>query len=160
MIEETIEARRLRLVEEWRAAIAPKKEWEAYEKAKRSEVVAEFFATPILGTNRIALPNGEKLKLVYKLTYSLGDKDLVDPILQEKVPIDLQVKGTLDAISSLGGEGPLLAERLIKWKPELNEPEYKKLRAEVPIEAEAKKLIDSILTASPASPQLTLEPLK
>lgn len=141
----------------WRASLAPMRQWRDYEAAGRVEVANLFFPTPALGTQRIDLPGGEKLKLIFKYNYSLGNKDLVDPVLEQKVAIETQVKATLDAIASLGGEGPLLAERLIKWKPELNEPEYKKLRAEVPIEAEAKKLLDAILVAKPATPQLEIE---
>lgn len=166
---ETAEARKARLVGEWLASIQPKKDWTSYEAAKRAEVVSEFFATPIVGTNRqpLAPYNMQgSLKLVHKLTYSLGDKDLVDPALGEKVSIETQVDALLDAITALGQEGPLLAERLVKWKPELNEPEYKTLSKRIndnlasAIEIEAKRMLDSILTVKPASPQLEFEPPK
>ena len=165
---ETPEQRRIRLAKEWLSSIQPKKDWTAYESAKRAEVVAEFFPTPIVGTNRQVLPPeiSGAFKLVHKLSYSLGDKDLIDPALNEKVSIETQVDALLDAITGLGQEGPLLAERLVKWKPELNEPEYKTLSKRIaenlasPVEIEAKRMLDGILTVKPASPTLEYEPPK
>lgn len=156
------EARLAKLLENWRSAIGPKKEWTAYEATMRLEVAKEYFPSPAKGTNRVTLPTGEKLKLIYGTTYTLGNKELVDPVLQEKVPVETQVQGVLDAIEDLGPGGKLLAARLVKWKPELNEVEYKLLCAETagPLEVEARKLIDSILTTKPASPQMEIEPVK
>ncbi len=75
-----------------------------------------------------------------------------------KVPIESQVNGVIDAIEALEiGGGSLLANRLIKWKPELVASEYEKLNPEFELDIKAKALIDSILTIKPASPQLTLE---
>ena len=157
---ESLEERRRIAIQDWRNAIEPAKEWQAYERAKRAEVVAVCFPSPIKGTNRFALDDGSSIKMTYSFTYTLGDKDLVDPELGEKVPIDTQVNAVLTAIEQLGPEAALLAKRLVKWKPELVETEYRKLRKDIQLETEIKKLIDSILTVKPASPQLQLEPPK
>ncbi len=159
---EEVAERKAAAAKAWLESIEPKKQWEAYEKLKRAEVTALFFPTPVKGTQRQPLASGGNLKLVHGLTYTLGDKELVDPTLGEKVPVETQVEGVLEAIEQLGNEGPFLAKRLVKWKPELSETEYKLLGDENASEAqkEAKKLIDSILTVKPASPQLAFEPPK
>lgn len=144
-------------VDAWLSAVPTLKQWKEYEAATRAEAVALCFPTPVKGTQRFDLGGGFKLKLVYGWTYTLGDKELIDPILQEKVPVDVQVNATVEAIEQLGPEAKIIVDRLIKWKPELSETEYKKLRADIPIEVEVKKLIDSILITKPASPQLAFE---
>lgn len=156
---EQLAARRAAVIKAWLDAVTPKKEWEAYEKLKRAEATALCFPNPVKGTQRFELGGGYKLKLVHGVTYSLGDKDMVDPTLNEKVSIETQVNGTLEAIRALGNEGPFLADRLVKWKPELSATEYEALATDGASEAqkEAKKLIDSILTIKPASPQLSYE---
>lgn len=154
---EAFAARRDGIIQTWRAAIEPKKQWENYEKECRANVVGICFPRPVKGTQRYELGGGYKLKLVHGVTYTLGNKDMVDPILNEKVSIESQVRGVLEQIAALGNEGPMLADRLVKWKPELNATEYEKLSDEFDVEAKAKALIDTILTSKPASPQLTLE---
>jgi len=150
-------ARRDAAIAAWRAAVEPKKQWENYEKDCRAGVVGLCFPVKVKGTQRVELPGGYKLKLVHSVTYSLGNKDLVDPVLQEKVPIEAQIKGVLEQIAALGNEGPMLADRLVKWKPELSATEYEALNPEFDLEAKAKALIDTIVNTKPASPQLTLE---
>ena len=156
--EQTLERAR-KAVAAWQSSVKPFQEWKAFEAAKRLEAAQLCFPNPVKSTQRFDLGGGYKLKLVYGLTYTLGDKDLVDPILNEKVLIETQVRGTLEAIEALGPVGELLANRLIKFKPELSEAEYKALSSEgaTEIHAEAKKLIDTILIIKPASPQLTYE---
>jgi hypothetical protein len=54
-----------------------------------------------------------------------------------------------------------IAERIVKWKPDLSVSEYETLAAsENETDIKAKTLIDAILTVKPASPQLTFEPPK
>jgi len=139
------------------------KQWIEYEKTLRLEVTSLCFPNPVAGTQRVNLDSGGKLKLVYGSSYTLGDKELIDPVLQEKVSVKNQVDAALNAIEELGDYGAFLAERLVKWKPELNEPEYKALNKSIndgtasSEEIEAKRIIDSILIIKPASPQLEYE---
>ena len=154
---EAFEARRNAEIQHWMASK------ETFENAKNNEmdyrqkVTATCFPNPTKGTQRYELGRGYKLKLVYGWNYTLGDKDLIDPATNQKIPIATQVSALEDEIAALGNEGPYLAERLIRWKPELVAAEYEKLNMEYPIEKAVKELIDDILTVKPASPQLVFE---
>lgn len=123
----------------------------------RNKVSATCFPTPKKGTQRYALGGGFNVKLVYGLTYTLGDKDkLSDEGV--KVPIRKQIEDLEQAIIDKHGEAGLqLVKRLISWKPELSGSEYEKLDPENPLELEVRAMIDEVLTIKPASPQLTFE---
>ncbi len=126
-------------------------------------VVAEaLFPTPKKGTQRYISPEGfGAIKLVHGWTFTLGDKDAVDPSTGTKVPIKDQVDAVLVQIEAMSERAKLLADRLVKWKPELSVTEYELLASLEDDEAIAiKTLIDGILTVKPAAPQLTFEPPK
>lgn len=163
-VELTPEQRAAQILEaadKWQAAKDTAKAWKDYEGQGRAYLAALAFPLPKKGTQRYALPDGRKIKLVFKWNYTLGNKDMPHPLdPQEKYPVERQVEDLQEAINQLGNEGPLLAERLIKWKPELNETEYEKLNPELDIEAKVKALVDAILTKKPASPTLDIEPAK
>jgi hypothetical protein len=114
------------------------------EMAARKEVVAAFpfDADKDEGTQNIDLANGWKLKVVKKLNYTLNNKeDATDRALEK--------------LEKLGAEGVFVAERLVKWKPELSISEYRKLTDQY------KSIIDAVLTTSPGAPSLSLiEPKK
>lgn len=148
---------RIQVIQSWREAKFALDQWKNIEAERRAAASQAYFANPTKGTNRVELGGGYKLKLVFGYNYTLGNKDMIDPATNEKVPIAKQVEALEDAIDALGNEGPFLRERLIRWKPELVESEYLKLNPEFPIEKEVKELIDAILTIKPASPQLTFE---
>lgn len=80
---------------------------------------------------------GWKLKLVHKFNYTL-DKD------NEKV------ESALDRMSKLGNEGTFIAERIVRWKPELSIKEYREL------DGEYRKIVDSVLTIKPGTPAIEL----
>jgi hypothetical protein len=150
-------ARRDAIINDW---LANKQRLDSAKQAEsetRLGVTSACFPNPKKGTQRYELNGGYKLKLVYGFNYKLGDKDMVDPATNEKISIAKQVEDLQDAISELGNEGPLLSERLIKWEPKLVEAEYLKLNSELPIEAKIKEMVDSLLTITPASPQLSFE---
>ncbi len=126
------------------------------ERQCRDRVTATLFPTPKKGTQRYALSGGYAVKLVYTIGYTLGDKDKADDAGM-KIPIRKQVEAVLEQVAKLGNEGPLLADRLVKWKPELDVKEYEALEGDNPTHVEAKKLIDSILTTKPGAPQLAWE---
>lgn len=131
------------------------------EKYSRQEVTDALFPNPKKGTQRYVSPEGfGAIKLVHGWTYTLGDKDKVGEDTL-KVPIKDQVDAVLTAIEGLGERGVLIADRCVKWKPELVVSEYEALAlSDNGTDAEAKALIDSILSVKPASPQLTFEPPK
>ena len=120
------------------------------EKEARATVSSAMFPSPVKGTQRFDLGGGYKLKLVHGYTYSLGIKDA-------ETSIEIQVQQLHAAIASLGNEGPFLADRLIRWKPELVASEYEKLDMSNPTHAKAKELIGDLLAVKDASPQLTFE---
>lgn len=155
---EAFTVRRNSEIENWLKVKGDLDNAKTLEMQFRNKVTQTCFSAPTKGTNRYELSNGYKLKLVYGLTYTLGIKDMVDPTNPiDKIPVNRQVAMLCDAIADLGNEGPELAERLIRWKPELVASEYEKLNPEYPTHKQVKDLIDALLTVKPASPQLTFE---
>ena len=111
------------------------------EAALRKEVLAEAFAfDPEAlreGTENFELGNGYKLKAVFKISRNLNNEnEAVDKVLSK--------------IEKTGPEGAFVAERLVKWKPELSVSEYKKLPEKF------KKMIDEVVTSKEATPSLEL----
>lgn len=111
------------------------------EAALRKEVLAEAFAfDPEAlreGTENFELGNGYKLKAVFKISRTMNNADdAVDKVLTK--------------IEKTGPEDPFIAERLVKWKPELSVSEYKKLPEKF------KKLIDEVVVSKEAMPTLEL----
>lgn len=132
------------------------------EEESRALVSDALFPNPVKGTQRYTDPvSGAAIKLVHGWNYTLGDKDKIDPSSGLKLPIATQVERVLDAIAELGERGEAIADRIVKWKPELAVTEYEALAlSEVEVDIKAKTLIDEILTVKPAAPQLTFEPPK
>lgn len=111
------------------------------EAALRKEVLAEAFAfDPEAlreGTENFELGNGYKLKAVFKISRNLNNEnEAVDKVLSK--------------IEKTGTEGAFIAERLVKWKPELSVSEYNKLPEKF------KKLFDEVVTSKEAMPALEL----
>ena len=111
------------------------------EAALRKEVLAEAFSfDPEAlreGTENFELGNGYKLKAVFKISRNLNNEnEAVDKVLAK--------------IEKTGPEGVFIAERLVKWKPELSITEYKKLPEKF------KKLFDEVVTSKEAMPSLEL----
>ena len=111
------------------------------EAALRKEVLAEAFSfDPEAlreGTENFELGNGYKLKAVFKISRNLNNEgEAVDKVLAK--------------IEKTGPEGVFIAERLVKWKPELSVTEYKKLPEKF------KKLFDEVVTSKEATPALEL----
>lgn len=151
-------ARRNHEIECWLAGKTTLENAKEDERSWREKVVSTLFPNPHKGTQRYELSGGYKVKLVHGLTYSLGIKDMPNPDIEGAViPINKQIEDLQQAIHETGNEGPVLAERLIKWKPELSATEYEKLNVEYPVEKQIKEMIDALLTVKPASPQLSFE---
>ena len=125
----------------WEAAVKALAAAKDAEAALRKEVLAEAFAfDPEAlreGTENFELGNGYKLKAVFKISRNLNNEnEAVDKVLSK--------------IEKTGPEGAIIAERLVKWKPELSVSEYKKLPEKF------KKLFDEVVTSKEAMPSLEL----
>lgn len=136
-------AERTRLLTEWEASkLTLEKAKEDEMKLRKQVVDFAFDPTKKSGTERIDLGNGWQAKAVKKINYGwIKDGDKVD-----KHKID----DVLDLIEKNVESGSLIAERLVKWTPELSLTEYKLLPAA------AKSLIDSVIVTSEGSPTLEI----
>ncbi len=121
--------------------------WEAAEKALarakeaelalRNQVVEAFYPShKDEGTENVLLGNGYKLKAVFKMNRRLAGVD--------------DVNTALEKIEALGPEGRFIAERIVRWKPELSKTEYDKA------DLKYQKIINTVLTISPATPALEI----
>lgn len=133
-------ANRDALIMKWQdsvKALAAAKEAEAELRKTVLTECFDFDKDDREGTENVELGKGFKLKAVFKLNRRLNNKDeAVDKVLSK--------------IEKSGAEGEFIADRLVKWKPELALSEYKKLPEKF------KKLIDGVLTATPGTPSLEL----
>lgn len=118
------------------------------EREKRAALYKGLFPNNVDTTETLELADGWQFKakgaLNYKLEFSTKENG------------DAKLNTALDEIEKTGNEGSFIAERLVKWKPELSVSEYKALSADSPI----KKIIDRVLTITPGSPELELVPPK
>jgi len=126
---------------EWQEAVKALAVAKEAEAALREEVLSGAFGfdreTLREGTENIELGQGYKLKAVFKTSRSfLGGQEAVEKALQK--------------IEKSGAEGEFIAERLVKWKPELSVSEYKKLPEKF------TKIIDEVINSKPATPSLEL----
>ncbi len=153
--QEAFLARRNHEIQSWLAHKETKDNAVELERQCRDKVTSTLFPAPKKGTQRYELSGGFKVKLVHGYTYSLGDKDLT--VDGEPVPINKQVEDLQQAIHECGNQGPILADRLIRWKPELVASEYEKLDTEFADQKEIKDMIDALLTKKDSAPQLTFE---
>lgn len=129
------------------------KAWEdsksALERAKETEMelrkdYVAFASDPTKhsGTERIEIGGGWEAKIVKKVNYGwIKDGDKV-----AKHKID----DVLDLIEKTVENGGLIAERLVKWTPELSLTEYKLLPEQ------AKKLIDTVIVTTDGAPALEI----
>ena len=125
----------------WEAAVKALAAAKDAEAALRKEVLAEAFAFDPEAlreeTENFELGNGYKLKAVFKISRNLNNEnEAVDKVLSK--------------IEKTGPEGAFIAERLVKWKPELSVSEYKKLPEKF------KKLFDEVVTSKEVMPALEL----
>lgn len=141
--------------------IAKKAELETVKNSEmelRKRVAEVLFPNPVKGTQRFQLDNqGTAIKLVYKLNHTLGDAEKINPETGAKIRKDDQVFEAQREMEALGETAGLLADRLIKWTPDLSVSEYEKLDCNDPIQAKLKEMIDKILTIKPAAPSLEFE---
>jgi hypothetical protein len=61
-------------------------------------------------------------------------------------------------MAKLGERAAVIADRLIKWAPEMSVKEYRVLKASTdPIDKALYALLEPILTVTPGSPQIEFE---
>ncbi len=127
------------LIGEWEAAAKQLAHFKALEATARKAMVDRMFPNNagLSGTKNADLANGYKLKAVFKLNYSLNNKDDA-------------VDKALSKIEKTGPEGQFVANRLVKWKPELSVSEYNEL------EPKFKKIIDEVLKISDGTPSVEI----
>lgn len=119
--------------------------------AKASEMTARKAAVDFCfdqynnsGTERIELGNGYQAKAVKKVNY--GWVKALDGVKVDRKKIE----AALNQIEALGNEGPFIAERLIKWSPELSLTEYNKLAPQY------KAIIDPVIVTTDGAPTLDI----
>lgn len=120
------------------------------ERDARQELAGLLFPNPAKGTQRFDLGGGYAIKLVHGTTYTLFEP--VKAAERNGPALTLYNK-----ICALGNEGPALAARIVKFKPELSSSEYEKLDTNFEVQAKIKALIDEALTTKPSSPQMDFE---
>ena len=114
------------------------------EMEQREAVVAfAFDPNKESGTERIELGNGYQAKAVKKVNYGFVKTE--DGKLN-KAAIDK----ALSKIEKTGPAGELIAERLVKWTPDLSLTEYKQLPEKL------KSIIDEVIVTSEGAPTLEI----
>lgn len=142
------ERRRDELLAEWEATKQALEVAKNNEMVLRTRVVAfSFNPNQRSGTERIPLANGYELKAVKKVNYNF--------IKDEKGKTNkAAIDAALSQIEKTIPHGELIAERLIKWTPDLSLTEYKELPAA------AKAIIDAVIVTTDGAPTLEIVPPK
>lgn len=133
-----------RLLQHWditKKTLAHAKEVEMSYRVACVAILADPSQTK--GTQNVELGNDYKAKMVLKESKSFikGDDGKID-----KRAIDR----ALSRIEQSGENGPLIAERLVKWTPDISETEYKLLPANL------KAIIDKVLVTKAGAPTLEI----
>jgi hypothetical protein len=130
------------LLADWRVASENLASAKHIEARLRKEVVAAFSQDQKpghSGTETLDIGFGYKLKIVHKLSYKLDNANICE-----------KLHAVLDKIEKSVEGGNIIAERIVKWSPELSLTEYKLLSNP------HKALIDTVLTVSDATPSIEL----
>jgi hypothetical protein len=128
------------LILSWQEAVKQLEAIKARELELRKAVFALVFPDATEGTNSHQLGQGWQLKAQVNYNYNL-DKDA-----GKVEAVQVQLADKLHLATE--------AERIFDWKPKLSVREYRLLPPD------AKRLVDSVLTISPGTPQLELCPPK
>jgi len=130
------------LLADWKKAKAELDEVKSREAQLRGLVVEVFSQEkdPMKsGVENVDVGWGFNLKIEHKLNFKLDNANDCE-----------KLNGVLNAIEISMAGGNIIADRLVKWKPELSVSEYKLLSPE------NKARIDSVLTVTPASKSVEL----
>lgn len=128
------------VLKEWRLAKEALDAAKVKEAEFRQRVVTIFSTAAEMHSGTENVPTfGGVVKIVHTLDYKFkGDNDAVDNLLER---IETGFEG-----------GVILADRLVKWSPELSVSEYKKLPDE------ARKMVDREIVIKPASKSVKFVP--
>ena len=142
----------LGVVAQWRIAKAALDKAAVVERELRLAAFELMFADPKEGTNRVALTDGWSLKATYPYSYKVSNKES-------------KAEQAIDAMAEISQQAGFIADRLIKWEPDLAIKEYRLLNPDNPAAQtdEQKKilaLLTPILTITPGMPQFEIEPPK
>lgn len=128
------------LIANWNAAKTALANATATERELRAQIIATFSTETDemkSGVENIDLAYDRwQLKITHKLDYKMADPDAV--------------KQSLSLIASSEEAGYLIADRLVKWKPEISVSEYKLLNGG------QRNIIDRVLTIKPAAKSVEL----
>jgi hypothetical protein len=134
---ETLQKLRDDAILQWTRAAAELATAKKEENSLRLFVVKTCFPThKEAGTENFELGKGYKLKAVFKVNF--------------KFPDIAKLNAALDTFESKGEAGKLLADRVVKWTPELSLTEYKQLPAEY------LEILTPCIETSPGTPSLEL----
>jgi hypothetical protein len=144
-----LEARNTAL-RQWQAAAAALEDAKNVERTLR-DVSVTLASNPdqVKGTENVDLGDGWTLKTVKKINYGF-----VKDATGQKVDRNA-INRALETIEGFGEAGVLIAERLVKWTPELSVTEYNNLPDE-----RMKRAIDSVIVTTHGAPTLEIKPPK
>jgi hypothetical protein len=124
------------LIAAWNEVLEEKRRLTEEESSLRLRIHEEIFKGRLLpGTEKVSLPAGWQLKLECKNNYKFDNLESLE-----------MAQGKFEETP----EGFAAFQRLVRWKPELSIGEYKKLLPE------QKRIIDEVLTSTPAKPVIEL----
>lgn len=137
------------VLDAWKAAADALEKAKTLETALRTAVFEIKFPDPKEGVNRTDLANGWTLKAQYPYSYKVTNKEA-------------QTEKAIDAITAISQQAGFIADRLIKWEPDLSIKEYRLLNPDNPAAQTAEQkailaILQPILTIRPGSPQLEIE---
>lgn len=137
---------------EWQKAADALSAAKDYEARLRVVVVELNFPDPKEGTNRNQLPDGRSIKCSVPYRYDLSNKEA-------------KAEKAIDDMTAISQQAGFVADRLIKWEPELSIKEYRLLNPDNPAaQTEEQKrilaILQTILTIKPGSPQIEIEEAK
>lgn len=117
------------------AKLAAAKDHEMALRLKLCEGVFNYSPDELRkGTENLELGNGYKLKFVGAIRTTFPNVE--------------QLRATLDQMEKSGKVGALIADRIVRWKPELSATEYEQLPEQF------KPMIDACILKKPATPTL------
>lgn len=126
-------------------------EAKAAEATLRDALMANYHDAAIeAGTENVPV-NGGNLKIINALDYKFIDPEHMTPRDPQKDLRSAASKMLNELVNFIGEGGGFIADRLVKWVPEISVSEYKKLTPE------QRKIVDTVLETKPKSPQVSWE---
>src|SRR5512136_236158 len=124
---------KIQLIQEWYELKLKLNQLKDEESVLRQQIVKEIFnSTNEAGTYKIDLEEGYQLKLKNSYSYKVDSEKVVE------------------CLEKIAQEDSIVANAVIKWKPELSLREYKMLNNEF------KTILDSAITMKLDSPKVEL----